>query len=153
MTEYQEIQMDMLAETVLHGFAEGGVKLVLRNSDTWEYTLPAPLNEHKQMVLDIKGWALEQSYVDEEGIYIQTAFGDEENSKHFSFDDVLNVVTFDGVLLYQKIMSFDQPAKRVEPKMEATGKAYIQDEDSEARVYSMRKLMEKNAHLAKRNKK
>jgi len=152
---YRDLQKELLANILVEGFDTGGLKLVLVNSDTWQYALPEPMDAHKQIVLDIKGWALEQSYVDDEGVFIQTAFGDDENSKHFSFDEIINIVTFEGRLLYQKVMSLEEP-KPKEPEKLKKGigtKMSAENIDNEKVQYSMKMMLENNKHLAKKEKK
>jgi len=148
---YRELQRDLIAETLLEGFDNGGLKLVLINSDTWQYDLPEKIKDHKQIVLDIKGWALEGTYIDEEGVFIQTSFGEDENSRHFSFDEVVNIVTFEGRLLYQKVMNLEEPKPKV-PERVKKGigtKMSAENIDNEKVQYSMKMMLENNKDLAK----
>ena len=157
MNTYQYLQKNLLIATLETGFAHDGLKLVLANSNTWEYELPSQFIDHPHIVLDIKGWALEQSYVTDDGVFIQTAFGEDENSKLFSFDEVIQVISFDGKVLYQKVMQFEEKIKEPEQliKVEDTksfkGKISTSfDETSEGAVYSMSKMMEMNKNFKKK---
>ena len=155
MNTYQYLQKNLLIATLETGFAHDGLKLVLANSNTWEYELPSQFIDHPHIVLDIKGWALEQSYVTDDGVFIQTAFGEDENSKLFSFDEVIQAISFDGILLYQKVMVLEEKEKSKTIKVEGTktfsgtiSSSY--DETSEAAVYSMSKMMELNKNFKKK---
>jgi len=147
--KHRQLQIELLKGVLEEEFYKG-VKLVLINSDTWDFDLPETINKMKQIVIDIKGWTLEQSYVDDEGIFIMTAFGDDEYSRHFSFDEVINVISLEGRLLYQKIMGLDeiQEIPKI-PKINAPRKINIKDVSKEGTEYSLMKLLEQNEHLAK----
>ena len=152
---YIDLQRNLLIATLEIGFANGGVKLGLKNADDWEYALPDNVNKDG-ILLDIKNWSLDQSYITDEGIFIQTAFGEEENSKMFSFDDVIQVISFDNQLLYQKVIMFENQKPKEVKKPDngsfKTKKVKPYDENSDGVVYSMKKMKELNGSFKKKKK-
>ena len=124
---HKEFLKNIITEALLTG-----AKFHLMNSNTWEHSLPQQFKDEKAILLDIKGWSLEQTYLTDEGVFVQTAFGDEENSRLFLFDEIINVVSFEDEVLYQKTIAFydyafkngDKSAKKLGyiPLPEATKK-------------------------------
>ena len=87
--------IDYLSKKFVHDLIEElfskGVEfsLVVNNKEPWDI----PIEKQADVIkLDIMNWTFDESYVQEDGIYIVTAFGEEENSKFFHFDDVLQII-------------------------------------------------------------
>ena len=73
-----------------------GYSLLVPTTDDWEYDLPSTLDDANYMKLEITGWTHEESYLDTDGIYLKVAFGEDENSKFFNFDQILSLMDLDG---------------------------------------------------------
>ncbi len=79
-----------------------GYRIIVPTTDDWEYSLPTELLKHELMRLDIINWSREESYLDKSGIYIKIAFGEDENSKFFNFQDIVSIYSIEGEELFTK---------------------------------------------------
>jgi len=158
--KYINIQKSMLKATIEEVSSyNDGFRLVLVNSNTWDFDLPDNLKDQKFINIDLKGWSLEQSIFDDEGIFLQTAFGQDEYSRKFTWDEIVNVLTFDGRVLYQKVIAFNtlldetiQDAKDTieptEPKFKGVPKKLSLSNIDEVKVqFSMDTMLKRNKHL------
>ena len=144
---YKNIHIEFIQTIIDAGFASEGVKIVFRNSDTWNFELPEALKEHKSIVLDIKGQSLEDSYVTKDGIFISTAFGDDVYTKLFDFDDVIQVITFEGDVIYHKTLSFEPTKVTENTKTHQSINTKHLKMDEKGLAFSMDKLRSLNKHL------
>ena len=71
-------------------------------SEGWEFPLPEKLGEVDFMSLVLREWSKEESYCTDEGVWIVTAFGEQENSKMFYWSDIKGIFLLDGVPLMVK---------------------------------------------------
>ena len=78
------------------------ITLGVRTTNDWEYPLPNELLQSEYMTLVISGWSGENSYPTDEGILIVTAFGDQENSKLFKWEDIKGIFTKEGLPMIVK---------------------------------------------------
>ena len=143
---YRELHTDFIQNIIELGFTGAGLKIVLKNSDTWGIPLPEELKNQETIVLDIKGQSLVDSYVDKSGVFISTAFGDDINTKLFTFDDIIQVITFEGAILYQKTLILNEPKDEVKTHKSLSNKAHAKM-DTKGLEYSMKKLRNLNKHL------
>ena len=131
--------MEALFETLVrHEFDfSDTITLGVRTTDDWSSPLPKELLESEYMTLVISGWSLENSYPTDEGVFIVTAFGEEENAKLFKWEDIKGIFTSDGVPLIVK--PYD-PIKD-EPLPKLSLKDVMHDSDGVKKSMSiMRKL-------------
>jgi len=153
---YNKMTEKFITEVLNAGFSNEGLKLVLANSNTWDYDLPDNLKTQPTVVLDIKDWALDESRVESDGVFVKTAFGDDEYSKLFSFDEILQIITFEGVVIYVKTMQLEEKVElpTAEEVTVEVSKCGIPQEllDSEGVQYSLKKMLEMNSHLDKYKK-
>ena len=143
---YKELHIKFIQDIIALGFTGDGLKIVLNNSDTWDMPLPEELKDGKSIVLDIKGQSLVDSFVDKSGVFISTAFGDDINTKLFTFDDIIQVITFEGAILYQKTLILNEPKAEVKTHKSLSNKAHAKM-DTKGLEYSMKKLRNLNKHL------
>ena len=79
-----------------------GYCILVQTIDDWEYELPAELIKTSLMKINIKDWTREESYTDNNGIYVKTAFGEDENSKFFPFNEIIGLYNFEDEQLFIK---------------------------------------------------
>ena len=104
MEQHTIIAMEQLFETLVrHEFDFSDIiTLGVRTTDDWEHPLPKQLLEAEYMTIVISGWSGENSYPTDEGVFIVTAFGDQENSKLFKWEDIKGIFTTEGVPMMVK---------------------------------------------------
>ena len=135
------LQNVLLSPTIGHGF-----KIIIANKPTWEFPIPEELQTHQTLVLDVIGQTLEDSYPTDDGYFLSTTFGDDViNTKLIPLDDIVNIISLDGKVLYQKTLMFEE----VKPRQTRDD---VPQELSEGQQYSMMKILERNAHLKKYQK-
>ncbi len=112
MNKYQEI-MDEALVALLRALLDDQEPfgVVVSWSDDWEYPLPLEVPTDHPLLLNIKGWSLEQSYITDKKLWLRVAFGDSENGRYFSPDEILAVVGEDGGSLYHRVFDSTPPVK------------------------------------------
>lgn len=121
--------------------------VIVSQTDDWEFPLPKELVVDKPIFLKISGWALEQSCVEKERLYIRIAFGDNENSKYFHPGEIFAVLDAEGKPLYQRVFTTEMK------KPEYTLKSLIGMPPNDAPVgvkNSMDAMMKNNPKIFKR---
>ncbi len=83
-------------------YSKEGYCIMVSTTDDWQYPIPAHTKGVDYMRIDITGWTKEESYLDESGIYVKTAFGEEENSKFFPYSQILGLMTPEGISIFTK---------------------------------------------------
>jgi len=90
MTELDVAVFEEAFEKILrHYDTKDKYAIMVPSFDDWEFPLPKKVLQSPIIRLDIVNWTRENSGVDETGIYIKTAIGEEENSKHFKLPEFL----------------------------------------------------------------
>lgn len=104
MEEHTIEAMEAVFQTLVrHEFDFSDViTLGVLTTDDWEYPLPNELLQEKYMTIVITGWSGENSYPTDDGVFITTAFGEQENSKLFKWADIKGIFTKDGLPLIVK---------------------------------------------------
>jgi len=134
-TEFDEYQVAVIAD------------------DRWEKPLPDNLPKTRLgsdgpivFIISISGWTRENSYYDQEpdGLFIKTAFGEEENSAFFPHEEVMGLLDMTGHMVYVKTYSID-PKGREHDNNDAIN---LPEETPEMKK-SMEILLKNNPHLAK----
>lgn len=87
--EYKEIISDMIYNTVLE-FVQSGIDctIIVHNNNNWNETLPERLQKSSQFILNITEQTMEDSYVEDGKIVINTVFDEIEYSKIFEPADI-----------------------------------------------------------------
>ncbi len=83
-------------------YSEEGYCIIVPTIEDWQYPLPSHTKDADYMRIDIVGWTREESYIDESGIYVKTAFEEEENSKFFPYAEILGLITPEGIPIFTK---------------------------------------------------
>ena len=65
--------------------------IVVKVTNDWEYELPESVKSNDYIRLELTGWALEQTYITDEGIHVTLAFGEDENSRLFKFNEIIQI--------------------------------------------------------------
>jgi len=145
-----------------------GYCIIVQTTDNWEFPLPEELVKKDFMKVDIKNWAREQSYIDDLGIHIITAFGEDENSKFFSFSDIIGLYNFEDEQIFIKPYipknekeNVTQPLPEPETKHslhsimhpDTEGLKHSQSKLSLVRQKTKEKTKEKKEKLSKKKKK
>jgi hypothetical protein len=111
--------------------------LLVPTTDDWEFPLPKNLTEVKNMFIEISDWTKENSYYTDDGVYIVTAFGDDENSKLFRYEEIKALANENKLMLLTK--PYDEQDINPEPEKQLT-LSDIMHKDPEGIKHSMSKL-------------
>ena len=95
--EYKDILSDMIYNTVSEFIqAQEDVTIIVHNNNNWNVALPERLEKAPQYVLNLTEQTMEDSYVEDGKIVINTVFDDIEYSKVFEPADFGGVMGADG---------------------------------------------------------
>ncbi len=120
-----------------HNLSEG-YYIVVPTTNNWEYDLPAQLIEKDLMRIDISNWTKDQSHLDNSGIYLTTAFDEDENSKFFNFKEIVAIFTKEGQEIFtKKYYQLQQPEPEVKQSYTMQD---IMHKDTEGLKHSRSKL-------------
>lgn len=156
-TDMIDITEDFFAELLYEidtNFDE--YQLAVVADDRWERPLPKDLPKSRLgsdgpmvFVISITGWTREESFYDRErdGMFIKTAFGNDENYAFFPHEEVMGILDMSGHMVYVKTYAID-PGER---EHEADATPEIPEETEEMRK-SMEVMLKNNPHLAREKK-
>ena len=114
-----------------------GYCLIVPTTNDWEYDLPENVKSSNYMQIDIINWTREESYLDDSGIYIKTAFNENENSKFFPFSQIVGLLSKENEIIIAKPHSI----KTQEPEKKYSLTDLIKESNnSEGIKHSMSKL-------------
>ena len=142
------IHEQFIRETLFEALETEGFKLLIKNDlDLWDFELPKEL-QGEAMVLDITGWCKDQCFIEEYTFSITTAFGEDEYSITLPLENIIQIVTFEGAVLYQKTLPFEAqvPKEIVEP----VANIKISSKDTEGLRHSMKTLKMNNPNIFKK---
>ena len=109
-----------------------GYMIIVPTTNDWEYDLPSEIQKTDLMRLDIKDWSREQSHLDDSGLYLTTAFGEDENSKFFPFNEIVSIYTIEGEELFtKKYYKLEQPVPEPAIKTNHTLKSIMHPDTKE----------------------
>ena len=69
--------------------------LLIQNHNNWDKALPDSLKEHEKFILDFKEQTLEDSYVEDGEIILNTVFGEDDYTKVLHPYDIAAIMTLD----------------------------------------------------------
>lgn len=104
---FETLQKNLIKSTLKYLLNNNGCKIIF-SDDKSNWSKPIPNDLPEILVIDIINWTLENTKVEDEYLYLTTAFGREEYSKFFHFNEILSIVDLDGKLLYNKIMELEE---------------------------------------------
>lgn len=87
MTPHVKDILEECAKILVAQMIEDGhdFMVIIPPFDDWEFPLPEKILKGNGLPISISGWTKEESYVDKDGLFIKTAFGEDENSKLVPF--------------------------------------------------------------------
>jgi len=133
---------ELIKEIITHEFDNSDVvKLLLPSTDNWECPLPSSVTASSYFVIDLVNWSKEESHHDDNGIYIRVAFGNEENSKFFRWDEIKGILASDNKFVVLKPYDTNEIAVPKNLSM----KDVMHDDKGQKK--SMESLLKKNPHL------
>jgi len=98
MTEnYKNIISEMIYETAVSLLQSGEeFAIIVQNHNNWNIELPDRLKSQSQFIMNIKEQTIDDSYVEDGKIIINTEFDDQEYSKEFELADIAGIICIDG---------------------------------------------------------
>ncbi len=123
----------------------GDYALLVPVSNDWDYEIPSHLLEANFMRIDIVNWSHEQTFLTDDGVHVTVAFGEDENSRFFKFDEILALMNNKGEPIltninYKKKIELKSNEKITEPETTHTMSSIMHKEESEGIKHSMSKL-------------
>lgn len=95
--EFKDILSDMIYNTVLEFVqAQEDCTIIIHNNNNWNEELPERLMKEPQYILNINEQTMEDSYVEDGKIIINTVFDEVEYSKIFEPADIGGLIGADG---------------------------------------------------------
>ncbi len=144
MRQYAYDQLELAFKNIMineHDLSDK-YSIIVPTIDDWEFPLPQDVLKADMMKLNITEWSKEESYLDNSGIYVTTAFGENENHKFFPFTDIAAIFSSEGEEIFiKKHYSLPKPIPEPipEPITTHTLKS-IMHKDTEGTKHSMTKL-------------
>lgn len=106
ITEFEEVFKRLL----LYYDNKTAYNVIVPLTDDWEFPLPKIGNQGSAtFMIEISNWTREGSRCTEDGLYIKTAFGEKENSKLFSFREVVAIIDAKGQVVIAKPYPLPDP--------------------------------------------
>ena len=107
MSVFETLQKQLIKSTLEYLLNSNGCKITLID-DKNNWSKPIPNNLSEILVIDITNWTLKSTKVENDYLYLTTAFGEEEFSKVFHFNEIIWITDLNGKLLYNKIMELEE---------------------------------------------
>ena len=111
MNKYKQIVEDALKALVRAVDADGDYWLVFSTKVSWKNPLPKEILEAPHLIIQITGWSREESAADEGGVFIMTAFGEEQNSCYLPYWEIIAVMDENKEVLFQRTFEGENPEK------------------------------------------
>ncbi len=119
----------------------GEYGIIVKTTDDWAFPLPEDITAKPEMVLFLAGWSRENTYLDGNKLIVNVAFGEEENSKIFTVDDIYGISDEHNHVVIAKGFT----RKKEEPiRDDYTLMGLIKEDDSDEVKHSMNKMLENN---------
>ena len=111
LTKYQKYMENALKEMVREMIKDQvSFSIVVNADDNWDKPLPKANISQAAFMIKLFDWSLEKSYVKDDlsGLFVQTAFGEEEYSKLFAFSDISIVLDDSGSPLFTRVFESEE---------------------------------------------
>lgn len=125
--EYKNIISSAIYRTVqeLLGSQEE-FSIIVQNHNNWNIDLPERLKTQSQFIMNIKEQTLEDSYVEDGKIIINTEFDGQDYSKEFGYADIAGIIEINGktpvmVKPFTELPEIPEPTKALNNKVDEKG--------------------------------